>query len=357
MTRPALQIETGAQTAGEGSYEPIKGTPWENLGHPIPAGASVEEMLVAAELDWKVLRAQTVLRVECDDGETRSIVNPKAFGLVRSTDLTILSPFIGPRYKMIQNERAFEVFSEFVEAGQMTMETAGSFSNGQHVWGLAKTGHGFELADGERIESYFLLLQSHLYGFALKAMWTPIRYPGGHTLVQSINTKGLGGSIKQTYSLSHASKFTDKRIREIKELLGIAAQSMADFRGKAEFMQRMRVSTEDAIMYLIQVFDKELPERCAVAGKPVPTSFTDLLNCGQANRNIKKIANMLDRTFCKGGRTAWGCWSTVNEAFDHEMGHGDSTRLDSIWLGKNRDAKVEAFNLANILASAKGKAG
>ena len=354
MAQPAISyrgVESIAQV--EGNYDCLKGTPWENLGHKIPAGASVREMLEAAQLNWRVLRGESYTRVTTEDGEVHRIANPKAFTLVRDTDFAILSPYVGPRYKLIQNDDAFQVFAEFVEAGQMTMETAGSFSNGQHIWGLAKTGHGFELADGERIESYFLLLQSHLYGYALKAMWTPIRYPGGHTLVQNITAKGLGG--RQTYSMSHARKFDEKRIAEIKEVVGIAARSMDDFRGKAEFMARMQVSTKDAIMYLVQVFDPKLPGRLKVAGDRMPESITDLLNnCPQANRNIKKVAAALDRNRAK-DRSAWGAWTTVNNAFDHTMGHGDNTRLESIWLGKNRDAKVGAFNLAEVLA-AKGKA-
>ncbi len=88
-------------------------------------------------------------------GKEHTIPNPKSFALVRDSDLSILSPHVGSRYKVIQNHDAFTVFDEFVKAGQMTMETAGSFGNGQHIWGLAKTGHGFDLANGERIESYF----------------------------------------------------------------------------------------------------------------------------------------------------------------------------------------------------------
>ena len=354
MATPAIKFhDPDTSTIVQVEDDSLKGTPWENLGHRIPKGATVQEMLEAAELDWNVLRGETYVRVETSSGVKHRIANTKSFALVRETDLAILSPHVGPRYKVIQNRDAFEVFNEFVTAGQMTMETAGSFSNGQHIWGLAKTGHGFELANGERIESYFLLLQSHLYGYALKAMWTPIRFPGGYSLVQSINKQGVGHGA--TYSMSHASKFDAKRIQEIKKVVGIAAQSLADFQGKAEFMDRMRIDTQDAIFYLMQIFDKDLPGRCKTAGVPVPISFTDLLNCSTANRNIKKVANMLDRTFCAGGNTAWGCWSTVNQAFDREMGYGDNTRLESIWLGKNRDTKVKAFNLANALASAKGK--
>lgn len=356
MVRPAkMVVETGAQVAGEGQYDKIAGTPWANLGHPIPAGASVDEMLVAAGLDWRVLRGENTVRITLEDDRTIVKPNPKSFALVRDTDLEILSPHVGPRYKHIQNDDAFEVFAEFVAAGSMTMETAGSFKKGQHIWGLARTGHGFELADGERIESYFLLLQSHRYGYALKAMWTPIRYPGGHTLVQSINQKGLGGSVNQTYSLSHASKFDAKRLQEIKEVVGIAARAMDDFKGKAEFMARARLSMQDAILYLVQVFDPQLPGRIETRGEKMPTTFAEIDASTAPNRNLKKVARMLAQSYVEGEGTAWKCWSTTQHAYDHEMGHNENTHLESIWLGKNRDAKVRAFNLANVMATSHGR--
>lgn len=356
MAQPAINYMgdvTAAQTDGEGAYDPIKGTPWENLGHLIPKDASVPEMLRAAKLDWNVIRGENVIRVPTENG-SHYISNPKSFALVRDSDYEVLSPHVGPRYKPVQNDTAFGIFDEFVKAGQMTMETAGSFRNGKHIWGLAKTGHGFELADGERIESYFLLLQSHLYGYALKAMWTPIRYPGGHTLVQGINKKGIGGNVKTTYTMSHARKFDDARVQEIKEVVGIAARSMAEFQGKAEFMNRMRVNPVDAIFYLIRVFDPTLPGRCDTSNEPVPRTFAEIQSSVVPNRNIKKVAKMLDAAYSEGRGTAWGCWSTVNDAYDHELGHGENTRLETNWLGKNRDVKLNGFNLAYALASAKG---
>jgi phage/plasmid-like protein (TIGR03299 family) len=335
------------------SSDGITGTPWANLGAIVPKNATVDETLVAAGLDWEVLRAETVLRVKIGDDEIiKDIPNPKSFGLLRSSDLSILSPFLGPRYKPIQNRDAFTVFQEFVQAGQMTMETAGSFSNGKHIWGLARTGHSFQLANGEFIDSYFLLLQSHVYGCSLKAMWTPIRFPGGHTLVQNITNKKLGG--RTTYTMSHARHFNEARVREIKEVVGIAKRSMEEFQGKTEFMARMQIDPVDAISYLTQIFDPKLAGRCDIQGVSVPRTFAEIQD-SPANRNLKKLARMIDATYRAGNGTAWGCWSTVNQAFDHEMGHGDNTRLESIWLGKNKSEKMKAFDLANILATAKGQ--
>lgn len=356
MSTPAINYMAAESVAQvEGLNDCLTGTPWENLGARVPKGASVQEMLVAAGLDWNVLRGDSKIHVQTDDGIV-VLNNPKSFALVRDTDMSILSPFVGPRYKIIQNSDAFGVFCEFVDAGQMTMETAGSLNNGQHIWGLARTGHRFELADGEVIESYFLLLQSHLYGYALKAMWTPIRFPGGHTLVQGINKKGVGGNIKTTYTMSHARKFTPERIQEIKEVVGIAAKAMVEFQGHAEFMAKMRVSEADAIEYLASIFDRSLKTKRTMDQKPMPRTLTEVIEAQDVGRNLKKVARQLQDTRDKwSAGTAWGYYSAAQHMFDHEMGHKRDTALESAWIGKNRDEKQRAFKLATILATSKGK--
>jgi phage/plasmid-like protein (TIGR03299 family) len=344
----------------EGEHDCLINTPWENLGARIPKNATVREMLDAAGLNWKVLRAESTLKFMAPqkDGSEKKITlaNPKAFSLVRSSDHAILSPFIGPRYKEIQNDTAFEVFSDFVKAGHMTMETAGAFAGGRHIWGLASIGDGFELADGEIIKGYFLLLQSHQYGFALKAMFTPIRYPGGHTLVQNITTKNIGG--KATYTMSHARKFSAERIKEIHEVVGIAHKALADFRGKAEFMAKMKVSEADAIFYLAQVFDPQLIRTRKLDKKQLPQNIEELLCAADAGRSIKKVARSLHEypghalSSCQ--NTAWGYYQAVTHAFDHTLGQHESTRVESSWFGKNRNRKQSAFDLATVLATQKG---
>ena len=222
--------------------------------------------------------------------------------------------------------------------------------------GVLAVGGGFELAGGEIIKGYFLLLQSHQYGFALKAMFTPIRYPGGHTLVQNITTKGIGG--RATYTMSHARKFTQERIKEIHEVVGIAHRALDEFQGKAEFMAKMRVSEADAIRYLAQVFDPQLIRTRSLDKKPLPQTIEEVLVAVDAGRSIKKVARSLseypghDLPSCQG--TAWGYYQAVAHAFDHTLGQHDSTRVESAWFGKNRDKKQTAFNLAGVLALQSG---
>ena len=422
----ALKYHEPESLAQTDAHDCLAGTPWEGFGANVSGSIDVAEMLRAAGLNWRVLRVPQTLEIpleelDCEpkdlgvpykllrrkDETVVGITNPDSYSLVRASDGTVLSKYIGKRYKHIQNEDAFRVFQDFVEAGQMTMEVAGSLAGGKHIWGLARTGHWFELANGERIESYFLLLQSHAYGYALKAMWTPVRFPGGHTLVQNINKKGIG--LSTTFTMSHASKFDDAKIAEIKKIVGIASDAMGDFQKKAEFMAQSKVSEAHGVHYISQVFDTNLIKVRTRDEEPLPQTLKDLamapdagrisrriavragfmlrsrsseadaiawlasifdpkrevlpqtmeslLKDGMANRAMRKAAEDImeskDWEFGVGGTTlgsAWDYFSTAQHTHDHVMGFSREGAIESAWVGKNQEAKLKSFNLANVLA-------
>jgi len=380
MTVATLVDPNRVETMAQVEHDSLVGTPWEKLGNKIPSGSDVPGILDAAGLDWSVIKARSVIEVEMTVEEFEQIrvvlphlyetqyiedsgkiivrvPNPKSYGLVRSTDLRVLSPYMGDRYKPVQNTDAFEVFQEFVQAGGMTMETAGSLSGGEHIWGMANIGKGFELANGEVIRGYFLLLQSHAYGHALKALFTPVRYPGGHTLVQNISLKGVGG--KATYTMSHARYFNEDRIQEIKELLGVAEKALDEFQQKASFLASTTFDEAAGVHYLVQVFNPELIAKRKLDKMPLPKSLNELSNASDANRVVKRAADLVDDypgsdlSSCRG--TAWGYYNTVVHAFDHAFGHNDDTRIQSSWLGKNRERKQSALQVAEVMAHALGK--
>lgn len=375
----ATVLAKDVESMSQVEHDSLIGTPWEKIGTKVPAGASVEEILETAGLDWKVIKARTMIEVEMPLSEynkarvsdprlfdaqmnegtdfsdivTVRVPNPKSYGLVRSSDLHVLSPYMGDRYKPVQNTDAFEVFQEFTKIGNMTMETAGSLCGGEHVWGLANMGKGFELANGETIKGYFLLLQSHSYGHALKAMFTPVRYPGGHTLVQHINLKGVGG--KSTYTMSHARYFNDERIQEIKELLGIAEKALAQFQQTASFLANTQFNEDTGVHYLVHTFNPELVTKRRLDKKDLPKTLNELMGAEDANRVVKRAAALVDDypgsdlPSCQG--TAWGYYNAVAHAFDHAFGHNVDTRIQSSWIGKNRDRKETALRTAEAMAT------
>ena len=105
--------------------------------------------------------------------------------LVRSSDNKVLTN-IGQIWNPVQNEEAFEFFSEYVLAGDMEMHTAGSLKGGQMVWALAKVKESFDLFGGDKVESYLLFSNPHLYGKSIDIRFTPIRVVCNNTLSLSL---------------------------------------------------------------------------------------------------------------------------------------------------------------------------
>jgi len=320
-----------------------KNTPWSKVGNDIPSGASVDETLKLAGLDWEVLKKPAYVNI---DGKMEKISGN--FTLLRADTMNVVSPFVGSRYKPVQNTDAFSVFHEFCEAGSMTMETAGSFFGGQHVWGLAKMDRSFSLCDGETIQGYFLLMQSHVYGSALRAMFTPVRYPGGHTIMQAVNRHA---AMNRTYTMSHSRKFNAARIMEIKEVLMMAETYMADFEKAAKELSTKPVTEEQSVMYFIELFHPDLFKRIKNGYvTDVPTKIADLANWDQSNLNLRRTPNYIDEyagadmPTCRA--TAWGLVQATGHAFDHAIGRSVDTRLESAWMGANAKKKLLALKRA-----------
>jgi phage/plasmid-like protein (TIGR03299 family) len=345
-----LDVDTMVQVPHDG----LKGTPWEKVGTALPKDASVRDTLVLAGLDWGVHKhplaatRRPVEEIAIDEKlstefERNGLVEiPEFYSLLRSTDLHVLSPCVGSTYKPIQNDAAFQVFQDFVLAGNMTMETAGSLKKGQHVWGLAAIGDHFELADGEVIKGYFLLVQSHKYGHSLRAMFTPVRYPGALTLVKSIGVKG------NTFRMSHNRKFDENRIKEIKQLLGIAKSNLERFVQTAKFLQESKLTQRQAVRFLGNIFKpkEDAPE--------LPDTLEGLAATSNYGRTLQNVASSAPGFFaretpsCQG--TAWGYYNLVANYFDTEAGRTVDNRLESAWFGANARKKAQAFEQIKAFA-------
>lgn len=339
------EVETFVATE---SYDGITDTPWESLANRIPDNANVQDMLNAANLNWQVLRLPLFTRIPYDISNSQSpllreIVIPKSYCLVRHDNHDVITPYMGNRYKPVQNDEAFEVFDQFVRAGEMRMETAGMLHGGKHIWGLASIGKEFVLGNGEIIKGYFLLIQSHAYGYALRAMFTPVRYPGGNSFVHGV-----------TYAMPHSRVFDDARVQEIKEVLTKANAEMESYEAKARFLAGSKLNQKEGVMYLATLFDAKLIHRRKLDKEPMPENFNELLQSKDANRVVKRAVEAIesqpgaDLDSCKD--TAWGYYQGVVHALDHTMGHKPDTRLEASWLGKNAAVKVRALDLSMVFA-------
>jgi len=318
--------------------------PWHGLGRKVDPHLGTDEMLVQAGLDWIVEKRPMI--VAADERP-----DPHHFRLVRlnaegpNDVLTV----VGKNYEPVQNGDALAAFNRFLEAGDMQLETAGSLKDGRFIWGLARTRDGFQLAGGDEVRGYLLLVSPHEHGHSLTARFTPTRVVCWNTLSLAISQKALSG----IYRHNHASKFDQGAVNEMSEVLGITAKAMTEYQEKADFLSTVRFSETNTVGYLCTLFAPELLEN-----ENYPTSIFQLVNNLdlRSNSTVTKVARLYetdpghDLPSARG--TAWGAFNLVTYALDHVLGRSNDNRMFSGVLGPNAITKAKALDTAMTFAMA-----
>lgn len=298
-------------------------TPWHKLGKKVPEDLTPEQMLEAAGLDWEVMKLPLIANADGVEIQT----NRSA--LVRKTDNKFLD-VVSDDWKTIQNAEAFEFFNEYVMAGDMSMETAGSLRGGQIVWGLAKVKDSFELFKGDIIQSYLLFSNFHKYGCSTDVRFTPTRVVCNNTL-----SMALHGKSERMIKVSHRKDFI---AQDVKEMLGIATDKLQKYKEVAAFLGSKKAKTESVVEYFERIF----PMTPGREGE------------GKQSKNATAALHLLETQ--PGHEYAAGTWwqplNAVTFMTDHVLGRSADSRLSSSWYGINRTLKNRAVDLAIEMAEA-----
>ena len=316
----AHQVETMAY-AGE--------TPWHGLGVPVSNDLTPVQMMEKAGVDWSVQECESFV----DFNGERISTGQKA--LVRSTDGKVLTN-VGKDWNPVQNEQAFEFFSEYVFAGDMEMHTAGSLKDGQMVWALAKVKDSFDLFGGDTVESYLLFSNPHQYGKSIDVRFTPIRVVCNNTLSLSLSMQA-----ERQVKVGHRVEFNPG---EVKEALGIASEKLATYREMAEYLGSKRFSMDKLVEYYNTVYPRTSDKRVQDKKLSVET----------LSRNAKECLNVLETQpgaeFAEG--SWWQAYNSVTFVTDHVQGRNADNRLYSSWFGGNQTRKKNALETAIEFAEA-----
>jgi phage/plasmid-like protein (TIGR03299 family) len=303
--------------------------PWHGLGTEVSNDLTPVQMMQKAGVDWKVHEVESFIEF---NGQ-RKKTGQKS--LVRETDGRILTN-VGEGWNPVQNEAAFEFFSEFVLAGDMEMHTAGSLRDGEYVWALAKVKESFDIFGEDRVDSYLLFSNPHKYGKSIDVRFTPIRVVCNNTLTLSLNQDSKNG-----VRLSHRTQFNPEMV---KETLGLAHEKFAKYKEMAEFLGTRKVTAESLIQYYNTVFPNTSRTEMAKEVK----QYEDL------SRNAKLCYDALEvqpgAEFAAG--TWWQAFNSVTFITDHVQGRNADNRLHSQWFGQNQARKVIAAEKAVEFATA-----
>lgn len=298
---------------------------WHKLGTPVSNDLTPAEMQKAAGVDWKVETVPSYVRIGGEEVATGDSA------LVRTSDNKILDN-VSDAWVPVQNDEAFEFFSEFVNEGAMSMDTAGSIDGGRMVWALAKVNQQYELFSGDVIENYMLFSNPHKYGSAVVISQTSVRVVCNNTLTASlrqIENKGTG------IRLNHRAQFDSSYV---KQTLGQSSVAFEKFNEKMKVLAGKRFNVADIDSYLNAVFPQTNDEK-SKEGK-----LSRVAETIKASIETQPGAEFGEGTF-------YALFNAITYNTDNVLGHKDDTRMKSAFYGVNATRKNTALKVALELAS------
>jgi phage/plasmid-like protein (TIGR03299 family) len=303
------------------AYRSSEGMPWHGLGFPVDDDMTPSEMMKVAGVDWEVQKTPTFAEMEINGEFKRLPTGQEA--LVRMSDGKVLTQ-VGPGWNPVQNAEAFDFFNDFVEKGDMMMDTAGSLKGGRIVWALADMKSGFELFGGDKVDGYLLFSNPHIYGKSIDIRCVFTRVVCANTLSVALGETGQPG-----IRVNHRSAFDAEKVKEV---LGLSRVKMDVFKEQAEFLGSKQYKEYDLKKYFGCLFNS------ADAEKDSPTT----------ERAMSYVETQPGAEFAKG--SFWQLFNCTTFLADHVLGRSNDTRLESAWYGVNRDRKIKALNLALDMA-------
>jgi phage/plasmid-like protein (TIGR03299 family) len=293
--------------------------PWHGLGNRVDGKVTIEEMLVAAGLNWTIEEVPCFMNI---DGK-QIPVERKA--LVRSTDKKLMT-VTGLNWVPFQNKDALEFFREYTAAGGATLETAGALRGGRIVWGLARVSAGFSLQGRDDVQGYILIVSPHEIGKAITVRTTSVRVVCANTLAMAGGVKGKNAEYRQ----SHIYGFDTAAARASVQLV---KDEIAQLELDAIALQQLKMSQFDTVRLLAEFFQPVAPNKA-------PVTTQDLIDNPDArSRNLQRVLWATEKAPGATPGNGWGVLNGVTYWADHMAGNARDSRLFNSWLGETGKKK------------------
>lgn len=291
---------------------------WHGLGTVLDNAPDVDEALVTAGLNWRVLAKPISIA-----GEDAPIETHRA--MVRSSDGAVLG-VVGNQFEPLQNADAFDWFRPVVDSGEATIEAAGSLRGGRRVWILAALKNGtLDVQRGDTVKSYVLVAHGHDGSLAIRAGFTTVRVVCANTLAAA-----MGQDADNLVTLRHTAGA---------KVALEAARATFDFE-RAQLRSRVDQYRELA--------------RRGCDDRRLQSYVRETLRAGAGTDPDLKVLGV-DKVAAhfEGGRgaelsrgTMWGAFNAVTEWVTHERGRNGDTRTQSAWFGDGRKILERALDVA-----------
>jgi len=352
-------------------------TPWHGIGEQVSPDLTPEEMMTAANLDWRVIEYKLGIQSQKPGMQDHYRgIGDGWKALVRSTDGKILD-VVTQDYQTHQNQQICELARQVFDAGEMTMETAGSLEGGRVIWFLAKMNASFTLP-GSTDETcmYTLFSTGHKSGFATQLDLTAIRTVCKNTMRMARGENGNGGDGAKygRFRLIHSAKWTDGHRDRAVEVAKAGRKALEVYRVKAEYLSQAKWDAEITRAFCCELLAPqfyaealkrtELPLKSITETKDKGFSLDQVLqrssiylNSDVFERDGKQIKvtrpaeRVMELISTQPGAeqfsgTAWQVMNAVTYYVDHERGRTRDSALNSAWFGEGANLKQSALDLA-----------
>lgn len=291
-------------------------TPWHGYGEKLDDLATAQEALQAAHLDWLVEKRELYWK----KGEDEDITVSDWFATVR-TDVEEPLGVVKKGYEVLQNVEAVSFLDSLAGTGEAKYETAGALYGGRKLWLLARLPGELEIADGDTIKKYLLLVNSHDGTESLKVLITPVRVVCRNTLQTAITSAEIRVNIR------HSKGMKDK-VAEARRILELSVLSFDDAAEQYRALSRIPVDEILVNKYFESLFDADTKHFAKVRA-----TLNELYQNGPSAE------------FGKG--TLWGAYNAVTDYVDHYRGGKSAERrFAAVILGAGKALKQQAFNTA-----------
>ena len=306
--------------------------PWHGLGARVDSSVTIEEMQVAAGLDWNLVKVPMVYGEIGGETEAAKLAGKavtERVAIVRDKDGKRMT-FSSPSWNPMQPAEVLGFMRDYVAAGAATLETAGALRGGKVVWGLARLNQSFEVGRGDRLNGYLLLTAPNEVGKSITARLTTVRVVCANTMAMAER----GG--QPVYRQGHMMEFNEERA---KAAIGEAKEGLQIAEKRAKTLAKLKISIEDAtIKALAPVLTpdlklEEMQEQEAikfVLDRPaLPKILQDVLASVENGPGQSEIAG-----------TGWAVLNGVTHWADHAYGRNAATRMHQSWIGENGRRKL-----------------
>ncbi len=300
--------------------------PWHGLGTRLQKPATSEEAIVAAGLNWEVVKKPVYVKLD------KRFQVKDTFAMVRKdkwqkNECDILG-VVGKNYTPVQNKDAFNFFDSIVGDKKAIYHTAGSLSDGKIIWILAKLPGYIRVVGNDISEKYLLLSNSHDGSSMVQIKFTPIRVVCQNTLTIAMN-KG------ETLKVKHSRDVKD-RLKQASELLGIVNEKYDTIERSFKNMARVQLNEKRLNEYVKTIFPDPVDELQYATVDNNREMVRELFEQGLGN-NLPGVAG-----------TLWAGYNAVTELIDHKITkQNKDMRTKSIWFGNGYNVKQKAFDVAN----------